>query len=215
MQNLVMRVLRIAATMRLVAVVVFFALLPARGEAAAAGRSIDHLSLRLEPKVLNPVREKNPTEKITLTAFYRDGSQRVLKPPSETVITAREPVGRTRRVNTLSDRITPEGGVLLKRNVPVTDRRLSLSIEKDAAVSVIPAGTKFSGGIKVSSTLSNAPRTPVNPRIARARQFRYTLPQRKPCIEKATVRTSSSTPRSRSSVQTMANNRIVSPTYED
>jgi hypothetical protein len=43
-------------------------------------------------------------------------------------------------------KITLEGGVLLKRNVPVTSRKLSLSVGADEAISILPAGAKFSGG---------------------------------------------------------------------
>ncbi len=41
--------------------------------------------------------------------------------------------------------INLEGGNLVKRDVPVTGSKLRLSLGKDEAISVLPAGTKFSG----------------------------------------------------------------------
>ncbi len=104
-----MRRLRIPAALNLVAVVVFSALLVVRGEAEVSGRLIDHLSLKVEPKVLNPIREKNVTGKIAVTAVYRDGSQRVLK-ASEVVITA-----RTKHASGNVDVVAIEGGKVVPR----------------------------------------------------------------------------------------------------
>jgi hypothetical protein len=83
------------------------------GEAAAEGRVIDHVSMQVESKILNPVREKNAAGKITLTAFYSDGSQRILK-PSEAVITARTKVasGNVEVATVEGDKVlAKEGGI--------------------------------------------------------------------------------------------------------
>jgi hypothetical protein len=45
-------------------------------------------------------------------------------------------------------KITLEGSVLLKKDVPVTGSKLGLSIGNDEAISILPAGTRFSGGSK-------------------------------------------------------------------
>jgi len=76
----------------LVAAVVFSAVMVASGETASAGKLIDHIALTVNPRILNPVREKSSAGKMTLTAFYADGSQRVLK-PSVAVITVRSGAG--------------------------------------------------------------------------------------------------------------------------
>ena len=96
-----------------VAVVVFSVVLAVRSGAEVSGRSIDHLSLTVEPRVLNPVREKNVTGKIVVTAVYRDGSRRVLK-TSEAGITARTKYasGNVQVVAIEGGRVAPrEGGV--------------------------------------------------------------------------------------------------------
>ena len=43
-----------------------------------AGIELDRVTLTVDRKVLNPVREKDATGKLTLTGFYSDGSQRTI-----------------------------------------------------------------------------------------------------------------------------------------
>ena len=43
-------------------------------------------------------------------------------------------------------RITLNGCVPLKENLPITDRNLVLSLGKDEALSIVPAGTRLSRG---------------------------------------------------------------------
>ena len=52
------------------------------------GDTMDHIALTTDKRVLHPVRDENDTARVTLTAFYSDGSQCVL-PVSEAVVTAR------------------------------------------------------------------------------------------------------------------------------
>ncbi len=85
----------------------------APGETATGGRSIDHIALHVAPKILNPARGKTAAGKMTLTAFYSDGSQRVLK-PSEAVITPRTKVasGNVEVAAVEGDKVVPkEGGI--------------------------------------------------------------------------------------------------------
>ena len=51
-------------------------------------KTLERLTLSVDPKVLNPVREKKARGKLTLTGFYSDGSQHSLR-PSEALLTAR------------------------------------------------------------------------------------------------------------------------------
>jgi len=44
--------------------------------------------------------------------------------------------------------ITLEGCVPLKKDVPVTGGKLVLSLGKDEAISVVPAGAKLSGALR-------------------------------------------------------------------
>ena len=117
-----MKQLRIPAALRLIAVVVSSALLAVQVEADASGRSIDHLSLTVDPKVLNPVREKNTTGKIAVTAVYKDGSQRVLK-ASEAVITVRTKYasGNVEVVAIEGGKVAPREGGVATIEAVVTD----------------------------------------------------------------------------------------------
>jgi hypothetical protein len=61
---------------------------PAAATAKLEGKALERLSLTIDPKVLNPVRDGQGAGTLTLTAFYADGSQRKLL-PSEAVLKAR------------------------------------------------------------------------------------------------------------------------------
>ena len=130
-----MRDLRITAALRLVAVGLFFTLMTVRGQADGAGRSIDHLSLKIEPKVLNPVREKHATGKLTVTAFYRDGSQRTLK-ASETVLTARtkQASGNVEVVAINGGKVIPREGGIATVEAIVTDGGQTFKAAADVVV---------------------------------------------------------------------------------
>jgi hypothetical protein len=54
-------------------------------------------------------------------------------------------VGKVKSVDIY--RITLEDCVLLKRSAPVTDGKLVLSLEREAAVSILPAGAKLAGRV--------------------------------------------------------------------
>jgi hypothetical protein len=74
---------------------------------------MDRIVLNVEPTILNPVRVKNDAGQITVTAFYSDGSRRVLK-PSEAVITARSKVasGNVEVATVEGGKVVPkEGGI--------------------------------------------------------------------------------------------------------
>src|ERR1035441_6116383 len=60
---------------------------PGRPDEGGA-KALDHITLSIDKKVLNPVRERRVAGKLTVTAFYLDGSKRVLR-TSEAMITAR------------------------------------------------------------------------------------------------------------------------------
>ena len=76
-------------------------------------RPIDHISLTVDRKVLNPTREPKATGELTVTAFYADNSQRKLA-PSEVVIKARtkSASGNVEVVAIEGSKVVPkEGGV--------------------------------------------------------------------------------------------------------
>ncbi|MCX6872788.1 MAG: endo-alpha-N-acetylgalactosaminidase family protein [Verrucomicrobia bacterium] len=74
---------------------------------------LDHVTLTLDRKVLNPVRAGQATGKLVLTGFHADGSQRVL-PPAGAAITARtkQASGNVEVVVLEGDKVVArEGGV--------------------------------------------------------------------------------------------------------
>ena len=84
---------------------------PATGQAGV--KTLDHLSLSVDRKVLNPAREPGATAILTVTGTYSDGSRRVLG-PSEVVIKARtkSASGNVEVVAIEGNRVVPkEGGV--------------------------------------------------------------------------------------------------------
>jgi hypothetical protein len=79
----------------------------------SGAKSMDHITLSIDRKVLNPVREKEVAGKLTVTAFYSDGSKRTLR-PSEAQITARtkKASGGVQVVAIEGDKVVPkEGGI--------------------------------------------------------------------------------------------------------
>ncbi|MEI7903309.1 MAG: hypothetical protein WCK89_23970 [bacterium] len=110
-----MRISARSGVVGLIAGIVFSVALEAPGEAATGGPSIDHIALNVEPRILNPVRERNAAGKITLTAFYSDGTQRIIK-PSEAVIAARTKAasGNVEVATIEGDKVVPkEGGIAI------------------------------------------------------------------------------------------------------
>ena len=87
-------------------------LLPLAANAVVANagqKTLERLTLSVDPKVLHPVREKNARGKLTLTGFYSDGSQRCLR-PAEAVIQA-----RTKSTSGNVEVVTIEGGQVVPR----------------------------------------------------------------------------------------------------
>ena len=104
-----------------------------RPPAAEPGKkTLDRIVLAIDRKVLRPVREGEGTGKLTLTAFYSDGSQRILR-PAEAVITARtkKASGKVAVVAIEGDKVVPkEGGIATVQAVVVqAGRRVSASAE--------------------------------------------------------------------------------------
>lgn len=101
--------------------------------AAQSGpKTLDRITLAIDRKVLNPVREKGATGRLTLTAFYSDGSKRTLR-PSEAVITARtkSASGNVDVVTIEGDKIVPkEGGIAtVEAAVSQAGRRLKAATD--------------------------------------------------------------------------------------
>jgi hypothetical protein len=74
---------------------------------------MDYIVLVTDKRMLNPVRDENDTAKLTLTAFYSDGSQRIL-PLSEAAVTAqtKHASGDVQVVAIEGDKVIPkEGGI--------------------------------------------------------------------------------------------------------
>ncbi len=75
--------------------------------------AIDHLALAVDKKVIQLVRTKNDSAALTLTAFYSDGTKRVL-PPSSAVFTVntKKASGEVAVAMVDGDRVIPkEGGI--------------------------------------------------------------------------------------------------------
>ena len=100
--------------------------------ALSGGKPIDHITLTVDRNVLHPTREPKATGKLTLTAFYSDGSHRSLR-PSEAVIQARTKAtsGNVDVVAIQGDKVLPkEGGVAtVQATVVQASRRLTASAE--------------------------------------------------------------------------------------
>ncbi len=111
-----------SAIRSLIGTVVLAALLtrgaPASGQAPplavpSGAKPLERISVTIDKQVLNPVREKNASGRLTLTAFYADGSQRTL-PCSAAVIKARtkSASGDVDVVMIEGDKVVPkEGGI--------------------------------------------------------------------------------------------------------
>ena len=95
-------------------------------------KTLDHLTLTVDRKVLRPVREPKTTAKLTLTGFYTDGSQRTLR-PADAVITARtrSASGNVEVAEVKGDKVIgKEGGIATVDAVVVqAGRRFSASTE--------------------------------------------------------------------------------------
>jgi len=104
----------------------------AQPTALSADQPIDHLTLTVDRKVLNPVREPMARGELTLTAVYADNSQRKLE-PSEAVIQARtkSASGNVKVVTLEGNKVVPhEGGVAtLEATVVQGDKHLQASTE--------------------------------------------------------------------------------------
>ena len=98
----------------------------------SGAKSMDHITLSIDRKVLNPVREKKAAGKLTVTAFHSDGSKRTLR-PSEAVIQARTKAasGNVDVVAIEGDEVVPkEGGIAtVLATVVQGGRRLTASAE--------------------------------------------------------------------------------------
>jgi len=77
------------------------------------GKTLDHVTLTVDRKVLQLVREPGTTAKLTLTGFCSDGSQRVLR-TADAVINARTKAasGNVEVATVEGDKVVPkEGGI--------------------------------------------------------------------------------------------------------
>ena len=104
--------------------------------ALSGDKPIDHISLTVDRKVLNPTREPQATGELTLTAFYADKSQRKLA-PSEAVVKARTKCasGGVEVVAIEGNKVVPkEGGVAtLEATVVQGGKRLKASTDVGVA----------------------------------------------------------------------------------
>ena len=76
-------------------------------------KRLERLTVTVDRKVLNPVREKKTTGKLRLTGFYSDGSQRKLRPEEVTIeAKTKSTSGNVQVVAISGDKVIPaEGGV--------------------------------------------------------------------------------------------------------
>ena len=105
---------------------------PAPMVAQPGAKTWERLTISVDPKFLNPVRERNARAKLTVTGFYADGSQRVLSPP-EVALKARtkSASGKVEVVAIEGDTVIPkEGGTATVEAVVVQPgRRLKAATE--------------------------------------------------------------------------------------
>ena len=82
-------------------------------DANTPAKTLDRITLSIDPKCLNPVRDQKATAKLTLTGFYTDGSQRLLRPPDATIqARTKSASGNVTVVAIEGDRVVPtEGGI--------------------------------------------------------------------------------------------------------
>ena len=89
----------------------------------SAARTLEHISVEVEPKVLNPVRRTNAVGKLILTAIYADGSKSRLS-SSMASVTARtkNASGNVQVVSVQGDKVVAkDGGVATVEAVVVQD----------------------------------------------------------------------------------------------
>lgn len=95
-------------------------------------KTLERLMVSVDRKVLNPVHEKNPTAKLTVTGFYSGGSQRVL-PPAEVELKARtkSASGHVNVVAIENGKVVPkEGGIAtIEATVTEAGRRVKASTD--------------------------------------------------------------------------------------
>jgi hypothetical protein len=103
--------------------------------AQAGTKALERLTLSIDRKVLNPVREKKARGKLTLTGFYADGSQRALR-PAEAVIKARtrSASGNVDVVAIEGDRVVPKAGGLASVEAVVVQGERRFKVSTDVVV---------------------------------------------------------------------------------
>lgn len=102
----------------------------------APARSLDRLTLSVSPKVLHPVRLRNPTAKLILTGFYTDGSARTLR-PEDALITVRtkEASGNVTVATVEGRRVIPHEGGIATIEATVTAGGRPITATTDVVVS--------------------------------------------------------------------------------
>ncbi len=101
----------------------------------SGARSLDHITLSIDRKVLNPVREKKAVAKLSVTAFYADGTSRILL-PSEAQIKARtkKASGGVEVVTIAGDKVVPKEGGIATIEAVVTQAGGHLKATTDVVV---------------------------------------------------------------------------------
>ena len=130
--------MKISASSRvvgLIAGIVFSGALEAPGETVTDDQLIAHIALHVEPKILNPVRDKTATGKISLIAFHADGSQRVLR-TADAVINARTKVasGNVEVATVDGDKVVPKEGGIAIIEAEVVENGKSFKASTDVVV---------------------------------------------------------------------------------
>jgi len=96
------------------------------------GNTLERITVSVDRKWLNPVRDADPTASLTVTGFFSDGSQRTLRPP-EVALRAqtRSASGDVPVVRLEGDRVVPlEGGIAtLEASAAQGGRRLEASTD--------------------------------------------------------------------------------------
>ncbi|MEI8372795.1 MAG: endo-alpha-N-acetylgalactosaminidase family protein [Planctomycetota bacterium] len=103
--------------------------------ASPEAKSLQRIGIEIHPKVLTPVRQTNTTGSLTLTGFYKDGSQRALR-PSEAVIKARTKAasGNVEVVAIEGDRVVPKEGGIAAIEAAVVEGGKTLTAATDVVV---------------------------------------------------------------------------------
>ena len=97
-----------------------------------AGKIVERLTVSVNRKILNPLRDASPSAELTVTGFFSDGSQRTLRPPEVVLkVRTKSASGNVAVVALEGDKVMPlEGGLAtLEAAVVQAGRRIQATTD--------------------------------------------------------------------------------------